>query len=56
MTRSLPVLLGVAGLVATATALAVTTDPLTFTGRGADTVAITTDPLRFTGRAAGGSE
>jgi hypothetical protein len=47
-------LLALAGLATTATALAVTTDPLTFTGRGAESVTVTTEPLRFTGRAAGG--
>lgn|GEM_PF-4077328 len=55
MARWLPALIGLTGLAATATALAVTTDPLTFTGRGAETVTVTTEPLRFTGRAAGGN-
>ncbi|MFP4131247.1 hypothetical protein [Thiohalospira sp.] len=54
MNRWLLIPVGLAGLIATATA--VTTDPLTFTGRGAETVEVTTDPLRFTGRAAGGGE
>lgn len=50
-------LLALVALVAAGAALAVTTDPLTFTGRGAEeTTEVTTDPLRFTGRAAGGDQ